>query len=96
MNMNKLYFIVSGGNLFYFFDEDLIEKNENKIKLKKVFYLVHQTSPIMTAQGPALNVLTLTFRFDNVELKYVGMGEVPQDSAIYKAIMQNQTGLSLV
>ena len=94
--MNKLYFIVSGGNLFYFFDEDIIEKNENKVKLKKAFYLVYQTSPMVTPQGPALNVLTLTFRFDNVELKYAGMGEVPQDSAIYKAILENQTGLKMI
>ena len=94
--MNKLYFIISGGVLLYFFDEDIIEKSENKIKLKKAFYLISQASPIMTAQGPTLNVLTLTFRFDNVELRYAGFGEVPEDSAIYKAVMQNQTGLSLV
>jgi len=94
--MKKLYFIISGGVLLYFFNEDIIEKTENKIKLKKAFYLISQASPIITAQGPTLNVLTLTFRFDNIELKYAGMGEVPQDSAIYKAIMQNQTGLSLV
>jgi len=94
--MNKLYFVISSGNLFYFFDEDVIEKNEYKIKLKKAFYLIYQTSPMMTAQGPTLNIMTLTFRFDNVELKYAGIGEVPQDSAIYKAVMQNQTGLSLV
>ena len=94
--MKKLYFIISGGVLLYFFDEDIIEKTENKIKLKKAFYLISQASPIITAQGPALNVLTLTFRFDNIELKYAGFGEVPKDSAIYKAIMENQTGLSLV
>ena len=40
-NMNKLYFIVSGGNLFYFFDEDLIEKNENCRKVSEQFYAIN-------------------------------------------------------
>ena len=96
MSQDKLYFVASGGMLFYFFGEDITENKNNEITLKKAFYLLHSATPLMTPQGPALQVITTTFRFDNVKLKYEAWGEVPKDSAIYKAIMENQTGLKLV